>query len=182
VGRRHRPDLARSVDGGRRDEGQTNQLRVKEPRLLRLVRAQHRQDVSRASLPRDTKAWEEATTRLEALNDQVFYAASTGVLPRESLGYELDLELDSRPEEDLAFRDSVVASVRGTVLARVRESLAAHTRDRVRERDTSVRATRFLMDRVEANLRTQYPNASFDARAFTRGTISLIAARDGVIG
>jgi hypothetical protein len=149
--------------------------------LLRLVRAQHRQDVSRASLPRDTKAWEEATTRLETLNDQLFYLASTGVLPREPLGYELDLELDSRPEEDLAFRDSVVASVRRTVLARVRESLAAHTRDRVRESDASVRATRSLMDRVEANLRTQYPDASFNARASGRRTISLIAERGALI-
>jgi hypothetical protein len=156
-------------------------IRTADFRLLRLVRAQHRQDVSRASVARGTTAWDDATTRLDTLNDQVFLLASTGMLRREPLGYQLDLELDSRPEEDLAFRASVVASVRRTVLARVTEDLTVRSRDRLHASDAEVPATRSLLDRIEARLRTEYPDGSFNARASNRTTISLIAQRDGLI-
>jgi len=137
--------------------------------------------VSRAALSRGTEAWDAATTRLDALNDQLFYLASTGTLPREPLGYELDLELDSRPEEDLAFRESVVTSVRQAVLAKVTEDLAARSLERVRATDAWVRATLSLVERVVGRLRAEYPAATFDARVSSPTTISVIAERDGLI-
>jgi len=181
VERRRRPVLSRSDNDPGVDGNHQNSTQTADFRLLRLVRAQHRQDTSRARLPRGTPAWESATTTLETLNDQVFQLASTGSLKREPLGYELDLELDSRPEEDLAFRRSVLASVRRTVLARVKEDLAARSLDRLRASDTNVRATKSLIDRIEASLRTEYPDALFSARASTSKTISLIAERHALI-
>lgn len=156
-------------------------IQTVEPRLLRLFRAQHREDVSRARLSRGTVAWDDATTRLDTLNRQLRHLASTGTLPRERLSGQLDLELDSRPEEDLAFRNSVVACVRQTVLARLTEDLAARSRDRLDASEAKVRATQSLLDRIEARLRADYPGATFDARASTRTTISLVAERDGLI-
>jgi len=150
-------------------------------RLLRLVRAQHRQDVTRARLARGSRAWDDATTSLESLNDQVFNLASAGILPTESLGYDLDLELDSRPEEDLAFHDSVVACVRQVVVGRVTDRLAARSADRLRASEAIVRATTALLELVGASLRRQYPEASFAMSASGRTTIRLIAERDGLI-
>jgi hypothetical protein len=118
---------------------------------------------------------------LETLNGQLRFLASTGTLPRERLTDELDLELDSRPEEDLAFRDSVVTSVRRTVRGRVTEDLATRSLDRLGASDEKVGSTRSLIDRVEARLRMEYQDAAFEARASTRTTISLIAERDGLI-
>jgi len=147
-------------------------------RLLRLVRAQHRQDETRARLARGTTAWDDATTSLETLNDQVFNLASTGILPTESLGYDLDLELDSRPEEDLAFHDSVVECVRQVVRARVIDRRAARSAEPRRASQALVRATAALLELVRASLRRQYPAASFAVSASSRTTIKLIAERE----
>jgi hypothetical protein len=137
--------------------------------------------VFRASLPRGSASWNDATTTLETLNDQVRHYAATGSLPPEPLGNEVDLELDSRPEEDLAFRDSVITCVRQTLLAQVTEGLAARSVDRLDTSEATVRATRSLIDRVEARLRVDYPSAVLDAWSSNRTTISLIAERDGLV-
>jgi hypothetical protein len=178
VSRRQQPGLAPgdAVEG---TNGERHEVRRAEPRLLRLCRAQHRQDSSRAWLARDTPAWDEATTRLETLNDQIVHLASTGNLPRESLGADLELELDSRPEEDLAFRRSVLANVRRTVLARVTENLAPRSQHHLRASDARIRATASLLDRVEGCLRAEHPRAFFAATAANPVSITLIADRNG---
>jgi hypothetical protein len=162
------------------DQRNSQRGQVDELRLFRMLQAQRRQDQSRSRLARGSEPWVEATRHLDALNDQLRYLATAGNLPLERLGNGIDMELESRPEDDIAFRDAVVHRFRRAVLASTTEDLAARSIGRIASGVVRVESTVDLLDDVQRALREQYPGAVLAASAASPTTITLVADRDGL--
>jgi hypothetical protein len=145
-----------------------------------MLRAQRRQDRTRALMVPGTDNWDEATDLLDALNDQLRHLASAGTLPLESLGNGLDLDLDSRPEDDMGFRASVVRCVRSAILAERARSVEHNSRKRLDSSTERVWSTLSLMDRVQRTIREGYPGAVVNARPSRAASITIVADRDGL--
>jgi hypothetical protein len=133
--------------------------------LLALLHAQRDEVERRAALERDTKEWIEASEILDEINAQIMHLAEFGTPRREAIGNGDELDLDSRPVGDVAFRRCVVDSVRK----------AAHlaAQDRIVNRTTTVlldaeeriaRAEQLIADAQQA-IRNRYPNATVEGQA-----------------
>jgi hypothetical protein len=162
------------------DQRKSQRRQVGELRLFRLYQAQRRQDQTRGHLAPGSETWVEATRNLDTLNVQLRYLATAGNLPLEGLGNGIDVELESRPEDDIDFRDAVVHRYRRVVLAATTEALAARSLGRIASTAQRVQSTVGLLEDVQRALREQYPDAVLAAAAADPTTITLVADRDGL--
>jgi hypothetical protein len=135
--------------------------RTRTERLIALLHAQRSEAARRSGEVRGTKGWTESSDRLDDLNDQIMHVGSFGSMTREVVGRGLELDLDSRPVDDVPFRRHVIDSVRHALIA-TRHELPPATAERVRE-------TRALIQRAEAELHAVYPDASLAADLYRSG-------------
>jgi predicted transcriptional regulator len=152
-----------------------------EKHLVSLLNALRSEESVRGGLRRESADWQSANARLDDLNRQVMHLAAYGTEIRQSIGSGLDVELDSRPEDDLVFRASVLASLRETVRRRVTEQLARRTAARVEASTDLLRSTMANIEEAQIHLRRSYPAATVEAHAIPSASaaIGLRADRDG---
>jgi len=152
-----------------------------ERHLVNLIQALRREESLRGSLRRDSADWQAANARIDDLSRQVMHPAASGTTPRESIGHGVDAEIDSRPAEDVAFRMSVLRSIRETVQARVTERFSPRAAVRVEATEGLLRRTIASIDEALELLRRTYPAATIEARSIPAATptMQLRAHRNG---
>jgi hypothetical protein len=159
--------------------------RTKTERLIALLHAQRSEAARRSREVRGTPSWSEASDRLDELNDQIMHVGSFGSLTRETVGRGLELDLDSRPVDDVPFRRHVVDSIRNAVIATRDERTAMAAPDRPPATAERVSQTRALVRRAEAEIHELYPDASLEAdpnrTGQESGAIFMRADRDGAV-
>jgi len=162
--------------------------RTRTERLIALLRAQRSEAALRSTEVRGTRSWTESSDRLDDLNDQIMHVGSLGSTTREVVGHGLELDLDSRPVDDVPFRRHVVDSIRHAVVAtRDERDGSAVAADRAAATATAERArrTRAVIRRAEAELHALYPEASLEADAERTAhepwAIIMRADRDGAV-
>ena len=113
------------------------------------------------------------------------HVGSFGSTTREIVGRGLELDLDSRPVDDVPFRRHVVDSIRNAVIATKDERTAMAAPDRPPAITERVRQTRALIRRAEAEIRARYPRASLatdpNRTGQEPGAIFMRADRDGAV-
>ena len=159
--------------------------RTRTERLIALLHAQRSEAARRSGEVRGTPSWSESSDRLDELNDQIMHVGSFGSLTREIVGRGLELELDSRPVDDVPFRRHVVDSIRNAVIATKDERTAMAPPDRPPVTVERVRQVRALIRRAEAAIHELYPEASLAAdpnrTGQEPGAIFMRADRDGAV-
>jgi hypothetical protein len=154
-------------------------------RLIALLNAQRSEAARRSGEVRGTRSWSESSDRLDDLNDQIMHVGSFGSTTREIVGRGLELDLDSRPVDDVPFRRDVVDSIRNAVIATNDERTLMAAPDRPPATTERVRHTRALIRRAEVELHSVYPDASLEAdpnrTGQELGAIFMRAARDGAV-
>ncbi len=159
--------------------------RTRTDRLIALLHAQRSEAARRSGEVRGTPSWSESSDRLDELNDQIMHVGSFGSTTREIVGRGLELDLDSRPVDDVPFRRHVVDSIRNAVIATKDERTAMAAPDRPPAITERVRQTRALIRRAEAEIRARYPGASLAAdpnrNGHEPGAIFMRADRDGAV-
>jgi hypothetical protein len=159
--------------------------RTRTERLIALLRAQRGEAARRSAQVRGTRSWTESSDRLDNLNDQIMHADSLGSTTREIVGHGLELDLDSRPVDDVPFRRHVVDSVRRAVIATSDEHRVTAAPDRTPATAERAGRTRALIRRAEAELHVLYPQASLEADSkrtgHEPGAIFMRADRDGAV-
>jgi hypothetical protein len=159
--------------------------RTRTERLIALLHAQRSEAARRSGEVRGTPSWSESSDRLDELNDQIMHVGSFGSLTREIVGSGLELDLDSRPVDDVPFRRHVVDSIRNAVIATRNERTAMAAPDRPAATAERVRQMRALMRRAEMTIHELYPDASLAADPYGTGqepgAIFMRADRDGAV-
>jgi hypothetical protein len=171
------------VDSARKDSLYVD--RTKTERLIALLHAQRNEAARRSGEVRGTPSWSESSDRLVELNDQIMHVGAFGSLTREIVGRGLELDLDSRPVDDVPFRRHVVDSIRNAVIATKDERTAMAAPDRPPATSERVRQTGALIRRAEAEIQELYPAASLAADPSRTGqepgAIFMRADRDGAV-
>jgi hypothetical protein len=131
------------------------------------------------SLDRDTDDWASATTGLDALNDQIWSTALGRPPEVEDLGNGVDAEIDTRPEEDLAFHTAAIARLRQAVkrvsLDRLRQRSAGRLSISEQAMADSLRA----LDLAQKALRDRDAGATVDGRQTGPASIAIVVWRNG---
>lgn len=170
----------------------------KTERLIALLHAQRREAARRSREVRGSAVWTDASSRLDDLNHEIMQWSSLETPSREILGDGLELDLDSRPGEDLPFRHDVIASLRRALIAINRERHAGQPGGRLAARLEAARRIRLAIRQAEADVRARYPGCALAAigplttpkrptatgwiAALEPAAISLRAERDGRTG
>ena len=159
--------------------------RTRTERLIALLHAQRSEAARRSGEVRGTPSWSESSDRLDELNDQIMHVGAFGSSTREIVGRGLELDLDSRPVDDVPFRRHVVHSIRNAVIATAGERIATAVPDWPPATAERVRQTRALVRRAEAEIHVLYPDASLEAdpkrTVQEPGAIFMRADRDGAV-
>jgi hypothetical protein len=159
--------------------------RTRTERLIALLHAQRSEAARRSGEVRGTPSWSESSDRLDDLNDQIMHVGAFGSLTREIVGRGLELDLDSRPVDDVPFRRHVVDSIRNAVVATKDERTAMAAPDRSPATAERVRQTRALIRHAEAEIHDLYPDASLatdpNRTGPEPGAIFMRADRDGAV-
>jgi hypothetical protein len=159
--------------------------RTRTERLIALLRAQRSEAARRSAEVRGTRSWTESSDRLDNLNDQIMHLGSLGSTTREIVGHDLELDLDSRPVDDVPFRRHVIDSIRRAVIATRDEHKAMAAPDRTPATAERTRRTRVLIRRAKTELHVLYPQASLEAdpkrTGHEPGAIFMRADRDGAV-
>ncbi len=141
--------------------------------LLGLLDEQRREIAVRSGQERGSTGWLTATVRLDAINERIMRYAALGPR-REGLGTGVELELDSRPADDVAFRRRVVESFRRAIVLVTHERLAARASQRLNGVDDRIQASQRMIRQAEATLRRDYPAATIWVDVGVEGTGSEI--------
>jgi hypothetical protein len=152
--------------------------------LLALLHEQRLQVDLRSALERDSPEWQVATDRLDELNREIMYLAEYGASRREGLADGLELDLDSRPEGDLTFRQSVVDCIRRSMTLTNYTRLIQRTNDLLVRAADNVATAQELVVTAERSLQNAYPRATLthtsgDDEGAAGVTLHLRADREG---
>jgi hypothetical protein len=153
----------------------------KTERLLSLLHAQRREVEVRGGLARGSPGWQESSERLDEINLRIVHLVDFGTERPDPIGLGLNVVLESRPEDDLAFRSSVVSSVRAAVLAQTTDRLSTRSLELLASSEERIRRTARLVGAAQAALRTGYPDATIEAADDPEEPeiIRLLADREG---
>jgi hypothetical protein len=130
--------------------------------LIALLRAQRREVDRRAPLERESPEWQAANARLDELNREIMHLAEFDASRHEGVGRGVELDLESHPEEDIAFRRRVVECVRKALVLSSHERLAKRTTALLDKATDRIAVTQRLIASAEVTLRRDYPGATLD--------------------
>jgi hypothetical protein len=159
--------------------------RRKTDGLIALLRAQRREVDRRSALERESPEWQAANERLDELNREIMHLAEFGASRHEGVGRGVELDLESHPEEDIAFRRRVVECVRKALILSNQERLAKRTAAILDGAADRIAATQRLVASAEVTLRRDYPGATLDGNSgsptevATPTLLTIRAERDG---
>lgn len=112
---------------------------------------------------RGSPGWQESSDRLDEINLRIVHLVDFGTERPDPIGLGLNVVLDSRPEDDLGFRSSVVSCVRAAVLAPTTDGLSASSMELIASAEERTRRAARLVAAAQAALRTGYPHATIKA-------------------
>ena len=150
-------------------------------RLAGMLAAQRRQRHQVDAMPRGSRAWQEASDKLDLLNARLFHLAGTGALPLEDVGAGLDADIDSVPEDDEDFRSAVIDSMQEAIAQGARDDLEQRAMGRIEASASAIESATELLERARSVLHEAYPAAVLDGVAENNGVIDIIARRDGEV-
>jgi hypothetical protein len=128
--------------------------------MLGLLRAQRAEIALRSTFARESPEWIASCRRLDDLNDRIMYLADFDIDRFVAVGEGIQIDLDSRPVEDVPFRRQVVDAVRQAVAVVDREDVALRVQMRVEEAGRRAQSTQRVIRAAEAALRRIYPSAT----------------------
>ena len=133
--------------------------------LLALLHTQRAEVERRAALVRDSDEWLESSTRLDEINAQIMHLAEFGKPRREAIGHGHELDLDSRPEGDVAFRRCVVDSFRAAMRLTTQDRLFGRTTALLLQSEERIARAQQLLEAAQQAIRDRYPEATIAGSA-----------------
>lgn len=128
--------------------------------LLALLHTQRAEVDRRAAFVRDSVEWLESSARLDEINAQIMHLAEFGAPRREAIGQGHELDLDSRPEGDVAFRRCVVDSFRVAMRLTTQDRLVGRTTALLLESEDRIARAQQLLETAQKAIRDRYPEAT----------------------
>ena len=137
--------------------------------LLALLHAQRAEVDRRAIFERASDHWLESSARLDEINAQIMHVAEFGAPRREAIGSGHELDLDSRPEGDVAFRRCVVDSLRAAMRLEAPARVVGRSTSPLLTAEEVIARAQQPLEAAQADIRARYPRATVTGTAGDSG-------------